>query len=433
MADVPETLTTAAKVLLYAEKGVVDQVYRTAPTFAMLKKKKPQLFQGKQVRVPVVLDVNQGVSFASIPPAGTETPDEALFSMKKIYARISLDGLAFKAGRGPGVSQGIASLATWKSRIAADMLGWNINRALWNDGTGIVSKAVALTSATVIEIEHPFLAGGVAAGPYHDDCSKYVRKGMELTAFTSGGTQHNTYITVTAEPYKTGSQWFIGVTSGEASAVVDNDLLYVYAGRNSELVGLYGAIGGIDEHAGAWGLQTYAGLGRTSSGYARWRSQVIGVATPASETQDLTAKLMDEMCSKIKNESNGGRVGLIVTTAAVLRKYMALGQQFRSNDTMKIDIGYEVPTYTSPEWGKIPIMTDTMVPEGCMYFLDLDSMYICWVEEPKWAPGPIEGVFNYNINEYTGYDQYTATLVCYLDLIVTAPNRNGVIYNITIA
>ena len=309
---------------------------------------------GRNVRIPVLLGLSQAIGAraedATLPTAAASRYVESVTTLKHNYGSIKVGGPTIRASKGNAA----AFVAAVTSEIENMMLSFkqDINRQLFGYGTGALCLTTGAASGQTLTVDTPG--------------AQYIKVGMLLDAYTSGGTAHATSIEVESVNEDTNVITFTAAST--LTSVVENDILYRAGSRNIENMGLRGII---DDDTLLSSLQSI-----DSGTYTDWQGKVYDAA---GTNRTMTLKLIQQASSHAEKQGRGPTG--IVGSYNMRDKYVdLLVADKRFVNTLKLDGGFSAVEYN----GK-PIIPDADAYPNTFFMMNEPLLAIVETGPPNWA------------------------------------------------
>ena len=357
---------------------------------------------GKKAIVPLHVGRNSGVGAraenGTLPTAGYQAYDQAVFNCAYNYARIQIPGPAIKASR----KDKFAFVRAIDSEIegATKDIKEEVNVQLHGDGTGVLGLVNGdPATGTTLTMDNP---GAL-----------YIQKGMLIDivdpASVTGG-DGRAAAKALAVSAKATSLTATMAAAFDAS-VLDDDLVVRAGNYRLAMMGLRGIVNNQDA---GYGLVTTAmsvgGISRATAGNEFWKA---GYLANAGTARGLTLDLMQQGFDTA--ESEGGEISLIMTDYTQRRKYLSLVKaDGRFVNNLKLDGGF-----TALEYNEKPLVVDRHCLPGRIYFLDESSLAIYRMSDIEWMEE--DGAV---LSRVSGVDAYEAILYYYATMGCKAPSHN---------
>lgn len=420
----PLDTTVADAILKIDYEGPVREQLNLANVLLTKLKKTPQEdFVGRQVYIPVHYGQNVGVGARReagvLPVAGSQLFDKATYTVKYLYGRIKLTGQVISSTKN-SVGSFIRALDAEMKGITKDVKT-DLNRQIWHDGSCALTKCATTSNSTSVEVESTkFLKAGMPIEVRVGTTGAVSTGALDRTV--SSVTDSNTFV-ISGAAITTDNTFYVfrkltrGLTSEGFPVAWD---------YTSETWGLEALLS--DANPGVGLVEKVGELDRSTKSW--WKSTVMtnpaGAGTARAVDLDLMQWVLDN--AEIEGES---QPGIILTNHALKRRYAALlvaDKRYPAGGEITLDGGYK-----ALEFSGIPLVADkdaslTATPQvlNRMYFVSLDSMEWQLLEDWQWMQR--DGAVLHRLDDY---DMYGATLYSYQNLIVTRPNANVVLADLS--
>lgn len=301
----------------------------------------------------------------------------------------------------------VVSQMSYQAKTLTTDFARQVNRQLYGDGVGVVSEVAGSTSGTAFTIRNVSASNDDGRtidnyGSVNGDINpnKYLVPGQIIGIGTAGaGTA--SIVAVSGSTVTTASS--VANVAADAIYLVDGD----GAGAGtSEITGIRAAL------SSSTGTSTYAGLARTTQGWA----PAIGTASGA-----LTLSNMESTYLQAREYGNSSDQIMIFVNKTLYQKYGDLLTALRRTvNSMDLQGGW-----TGLEFqvggGKVAVVLDYDVPDGEVLFLNMDTWTLCQVSDMNWAEDPNGGA----LLRRTDYLTYQATMVWFMNVLCVSPAANG--------
>ena len=353
---------------------------------------------GKNFTIPLHVGRNEGIGATTdggtLPTAGNQAYKETIVPMRYLYGRIQLTGPSMKASRS---NEGafVRALESEMKGLTRD-LKTDLNRQLFNDGSGLLATAASASDATTITV----------------DSTAKLRVGMKVdilvkaTGATTAGVVGTTIASITSA-----TVFVVGTGVATYASIGTTYGVYRSGARNLEIMGLGGIVNSADPASGA--LQ-----GLAVASYPYWKANMLG---NSGTGRAISEALMQTAIDTIA-QTGDGEASAIYTTFGVRRAYQALLTGTRQYvNTMDLKGGAKAITYDN-----MPIIADKDCPTGSMYFLDESALKFYRLSDFDWMDQ--DGAV---LNRVANTDAYEATLYLYSELGTSARNAHAKLFDIT--
>lgn len=389
--------------------AIVNQIPKKSILWAIIKKKISD-FYGKQLVIPVLLGMPESVGARaandySLPAAQKSSYDQAYISMKKIYGRVGVDGLAIESAKGKG---GWVDVMTQEIKNVTDAFSMSVDRQLMGCGKGIMGTVNGAVSGQVITVKD---AGGIVGDT---PTTKWFRIGQVLDIYSTAGAIHADSVVVSAISATT-----ITVV-GTITSVVTTD--YIYAENTFESTTANGEIMGIDGVVSASDTpgSTFEGIARSAN--ELWKAYVGTSIGLLDETK------VQEALDGIESGTDGSAPDLLLTTFAIRNKLIAIMQGDRQVvNKLDLQAGWKAISYVGGNV-ELPLTTHPKCPVGYMYFLSRPHLKLYVLQNLVWDDkgGGI-------IKPVAGFDMYEAWFKLYGNLGTDCSNAHGKLTGVTVS
>lgn len=359
-------LTTYDKILKedYAPSIEKQLVTRTV----MLKRMKrggPQELEGREFVLPVEGRRTEGVgsrpgTSSSLPTAGEVGYDNAVYTPKYHWGKVAFSKVIIEHTKNN--SGAFIKAADSETKSLAETMSLDINRQIWNDSTGLLSRTGTTTASTTVVL--------ATTGGYRALGNGQIRVGMYVDILTrSNGAVIATNRKVTAVS-KSGNTITI---DGAAVTTGANDGVYRAGNKsgtsNYEMTGLRtvvattGAVGGLDPSV---------------AGQEYWAAQVIQGATPG--TPEAISELRLQKLKDAVEENSNGSISLLASYYGARRAYFNLLVALkRFTKPMTLEGGFDALDFDGR-----PFVIDRDIESNSVYALDEDKFKLMQLTPPGW-------------------------------------------------
>ena len=341
----------------------------------------------------------------SVVSSSGATTSRGTVSVKTVSGAFDISDLVIAATK---TSKGaVESALTFQAQKLSDDFGRHINRQMYHDGVGIVGQVSGSVGAGTVSLLYPDanLDDGRSIdwyGTINSDVAvnKYFAVG-QILGIGTGGVDLGTVTSITGTS--------VVMTGSPAS--VANDSIYVMDGSGegagtSEFNGIRSAL------SSSTGTSTYAGLARTTTGWA----PAFGSASEA-----LTLGRMEDSYLSAREYGQAGDTYVILVNKSLFKKYGdILTAMRRTVDKADLLGGFKGLEFAAGD-GNVGVFLDYDVPDGEVLILNLDSWTLCQVEDLKWLEDPNGGGLLRLQNTIT----YQAVMLWYANLLCLSPASNG--------
>lgn len=346
--------------------------------------------------VPLVYERNQGVGAradgGSLPTAKYRKVKQAAIPLRYNYGRIEVTGPAIAGSRNAAAA--FMKVIDFEVRGMVEGMRVDINRQLFNDGTGYLCRINGSSTGATVTVDTPG--------------TQYLEDGMTLDTVTGGTATTGTGVVSSVD-----SSTKFTVTP--ATSYTDNHYLVRTGSYNVEMMGVLGII---DDTSYVTILQ---GITRTDGNDTWFRANVLD---NNGTNRGLTLDLMQE--SSDAAEKKGGRISLVCSNYELRRKYAdLLVADKRFVNKLTLDGGFSALEY-SAGGDPIPFVVDRHSRDNVLFFIDESTMALYRASDFDWMDrdGNI-------LSRVSGYDAYEAILYVYMNLGCSAPNHSTVLRDIT--
>lgn len=323
---------------------------------------------------------------------------------KILTGAFDISHLAMKSSEG---ELAVKNALQFQAETLASDFARHINRQVYADGVGVVAQVLGSVSGTEVSLTR--IDANIDDGRTIDwygsingdiAVDKYLTTGQMLGIGTGGAADG----TVSA---LTGTS--VQLTGATASAA--NDAIYIQdgSGQNagtSEIQGFRAAL------SSTTGTNTYAGLARTSAG---WAPQF------GSASEALTLDRMEQTYINATEYARKSDKFIILVNKTLYRKYGAILTSMRRTVNEADLLGGWKGLEFAAGGNIVGVFLDFDVPDGEVLTINLDTWTMCQVSDLDWLDGPGMGSLHRLQNTLT----YQAVMVWYANVLCLAPGANG--------
>lgn len=389
------------------------QIPKISPLYNLFQKKPKQAFAGKQFIIPLQLTFSEAVggkaaNVYTLPAPRRISYDQASITVKKIYGRVGIDGLALKSSQGKG---GWVDLLTNEIEGNTAAFAIDLDRQLLCGGKGVLGLVHTTTAAadTVIKVKDP---GGITGDT---PITKFFRKGM-VVSFGDSAVEHVIEAITPGNP-------------GDASITINPAIgAIVAAGTAIYRSGVYGANDAIGE---VMGIEGIVGTGNTpgstfegidASAVSEWQAYVDSAAHVISTAGDI---VFQDALDAIEQVSAGEPVDIAITGYKVRNELIKKMQALRQIDTLDLKAGWKAIKYIGGAL-ELPFLVHPKCPAKYVYLLSTPHLKIYELLPLTWdnSGGGI-------IKPVAGSDVYEAWFKTYINFGTDCRNAHGKMTNVS--
>lgn len=352
---------------------------------------------GKYVTFPIHTRRNAGIGarneLEALPTPGQQGTAGGRVGLKYLYGLARLSGQTMELVKTN--AQAFMSALELEMSGLKDDVKKDLNRQVYQDGSGLVAKATAAQAGV---------------NTFSVETAQWLQDGM-MVDLVDGSTLGNPSPTI-----KASNRQVTAITPGAPGAVTLSgavfttaigDILVRTGSVNREWTGLTKIVSNTG---------TLYNIDPTVEGV--WKSEVD--ATGGALSEGMLIQMADRITT------NGGKTTVIFTSLGVRRAYFnLLVQQRRFSNTQKFEGGFSGLAFTTDE-GDIPLVHDVDAPPKTAWFLNEKEIKV--YREGDWSFMDRDGSMWQRV---VGFDAYEATLFQYSELGTHRRNSHGVIRNIT--
>lgn len=297
--------------------------------------------------------------------------------------------------------QAFTSVLTQETdRLSVD-LKKDLNRQLYQDGTGLIGVVTSVVTSNTI--------------PVADARLFQINANVDLVTLPNTVVQSARLVTG------------IDLTPGANTVTVNGAAITTVVGQIFVRNGSGPSASGNREITGLSAIVSKTGIlyNVDPSAEPEWTSEV---STNAGTNRSLSEGLMNQLYDRI--QARGGDTSLLVTSRGVKRSYANLLMQTRQTvNTTKFTGGYSGLAYTTDE-GEIPLIADDDAPLNKIWFLNEKNF--TFFQDKDWDWLDRDGDMWEQVVDTNGrYDAYYAYLYRYHELAVDRRNTQGLLGDIT--
>jgi hypothetical protein len=387
----------------YVLQQIVDTVNRSTVLLSRIKSEKTTA--GRKFIFPVQFGTSQGVGARgenkTLPEAGFGEYEQATGNVKYLYSTLFLTGQSMAATRGSKAA--FAEVLKQALKDARDGLKLDVQRQVWQDGTGAIAKVDGVHAATTtLAVKDPFALTYSAADPLSSDLKTRLFK-RNMNIYIDAATDQQAYVTAVNS---NGT-----VTLSAAITAGDGDIIYRgNSSADATLTSKDNEIEGLTKMVSASG--SYLGISRT--GKPEWQGNVVQLADAISE--EAMRIVLDTVSINGVGEPN-----LMITDHKTRRRYEALLQsQKRFTSPMDLEGGFK-----ALEFDGMPLVVDKDAPAQRLWALNTEDITWMVMQEFEWMDK--DGAV---LTRVANKDAYEATLFGYKNLACKRPANQAVLYDI---
>lgn len=370
----------------------------------VILKRDSEHVEGKNAYIALEFETWGGTN--SIAEGGTiVTPEPSDYARTQIgmtyhYAAFRITGPVMEASRSSAGAFAPALNREMTSKL--DAFHRQINRQLWNDGSGALALVDDGSPDTTLGVDAAY---GIA-----NDSNGHIFFGPNMnidiwSAKTGGSNRGEARVTAV-----TTSQITLDTLP---SGTTNNDVIFLEGSRGNEMMGLYGII---DDYTVATTLQ-----GLTSATQPQWIAQMHDGAS-AGTNEPLTRTRINKVLRDI-NHVGGGDTKFILGSPDVQLAYgdMAARNGIQVNE-IDLDNGWRGLSYNG-----IPWMADKFAIDNKAAFIDPSALRIYEMARPQWLDRGT-GV----LKQVGRTDVYEAQYFWYAELGVSSRRKLGFLNDISV-
>ena len=363
------------------------------PSPFMAKVRKVPL-KGNKIVATAPIGLSGGFGFGAegspTPTAGNVKMEKFVVDAKDMYVNV---GISVKAVRTTGDSGAMANALDVEVKGAYDTAKWNVGRALFGNGKGILATVTASSGATTtLDVNDcKFLKEGLIVDVYENDGELPVSGGERRRIIAVDRINKKVLLSGAAQSWNAG---FITVQNS----------------YNREITGL-GAI--MDED-----IKTLYGVDRTSNPYMNPISMNAG--------NDIDDGIITKVLRRAQNEK-GSNIDTLLCGDAAFDHYVTYlrTNNIRVEDMSKtIAGGFKAIKFVFGNH-EVDVVNESFVPETEMWGVDTTK---CALHMQDWEFAELQGGGIFNLVE--GESLYRALLANYGDLICENPGGCVRLYNV---
>lgn len=432
--------STASNILKINYQGPIRKTLNSATYFLtkLRKNTDEKTFNGKQVYMPIHKGRNLGTGtrlesgigtagLSTLPVAGSQQYDQAVYNVKYNYGAIELTGPAIAAAKS-NVGSFARGIQSEMEGLAED-LKVNQNRQLWHDGSSFLCSVVASDSL-----------GTNSTTNARVSTTKFLQVGqtVDFRVKTNGTSVHASHLSVVILTIPDAYNFtFAAITTAPAATEAVLGILTrdpAAWGGHTEMWGLEAIVSGSNPTNGLTDFVGGPTLDRLTANF--WRSRVIangGVLRP------LTLDLMQQAWDATEIESDM-TANMILTSYAAKRRYGGLlvaDKRYPASGETKLDGGYSgldfngVPVVADKDASPAVVTTTLGTTDSLnkLYFLTMRNFELQVLEDWQWID---EGgsVLKQKPDSGAYKDAYIGYMKSYMELGTNRPNSCAVLADI---
>lgn len=358
----------------YYAPAIVNQVYRKAPLWAMIKKSSQGVY-GKQVTIPVALLHSQAVGAKvantyTLPTASKTTYDQAIVTLKRNYGRIQVDGFAIASAKGKG---GWTDVLAAESEFIANSFASDIDRQTIGRGDCRLGL-VASVATSAVTVDDPFGIAGLGSD-FNLFKAGMVLDGFDISASYAKDLDSSTISSISGNVLTMDTDWSSCNANGD---YITREDVASAACWNTPAPANFGEMMGIDgivDSTGAPGSTTFEDI--TASSYTSWQSYKDTTSEAISES------VLQDGLDGIEKKTDGEAPNFGFTTYALKNKLVNIMQSDRMVQTMDLKAGWKAIRYIGGNVD-LPIMAHKWCPTNYFYFLSLPHLKFYTLKKLTW-------------------------------------------------
>ena len=357
----------------YYAPAIVNQVYRKAPLWAMIKKSSQGVY-GKQVTIPVALVHSQAVGAKvandyGLPTSNKTTYDQAIITLKRNYGRIQVDGFAIASAKGKG---GWVDVLTAEAEYIANSFASDIDRQTIGRGDCVIGL-VASVSTSDVTVDDPFGIAGLGSD-FNMFKVGMVLDGYDTSASNAKDTNSSTISSISGQVL-TMDATHAALENGDYLAKEDAASAVCWETPTPANFGEMMGIDGVVDSTGAPGSTTFEDI--TASSYDSWQSYKDTTSEAISES------VIQDGLDGIEKKTDGEAPNFGFTTYALKNKLINIMQSDRMVQTMDLKAGWKAIRYIGGNVD-LPIMAHKWCPTNYFYFLSLPHLKFYTLKKLTW-------------------------------------------------
>lgn len=424
-------VTTIGNILKEYYMGPVNEQLNNEVLLLSRLESRSEDLQGKRAYVPLHTGRSTGIGargeLATLPAAGSQAYDKAVYDLKYLYGRIQVSGPSMAKSK----SDAGAFLQILKSELdgVRNDLKKDLARQVYGDGTGVIAGvaaiAAAANSAQVVTLDsvEPLRKGQLYVNMKVDVLN-------ENGAVASGGSG----LTISAINLSTPSVT-LATTGLEASNAAEASFSIARAGAISDATypsdanRLSNEVDGIQRIVSTATSNSLGGISVTASTNTWWDNQRI-VLDPATADTDpdvagsqtgISLDLVQKAMNLVRLQ--GANPSVILTTLGIQRDFYSLLQdQVRYTEPTTFRAGFSVLEYAG-----MPLVADIDAPYGKMYILDESTLKVFSDQDFHFLDADGQ-----TLRQSGDKDAFEAVMVRYMNMGATRRNNQAVIANIAV-
>jgi hypothetical protein len=424
-------VTTIGNILKEYYMGPVNEQLNNEVLLLSRLESRSEDLVGKRAYVPLHTGRSTGIGargeLASLPAAGSQTYDKAVYDLKYLYGRIQVSGPSMAKSK----SDAGAFLQILKGELdgVRNDLKKDLARQIYGDGTGIIAGVAAIAAATG------------SAQIVTLDSAEALRKGQlyvgmkidvlnESNAVASGGSNLTiSAISLSAPSITLATTGLEASNANEASFSVTRAGAIADGTYPSDANRLSNEVDGIQRIVSTATSNSLGGISVTASANTWWDNQRLVRGTDWSDSDpDVASNQTGVSLDLVQKAMNlvrlqGANPSVILTTLGIQRDFYSLLQdQVRYTEPTQFRAGFSVLEYAG-----MPLVADIEAPYGKMYILDESTLKVFSDQDFHFLDGD-----GNTLRQVPDKDAYEAVMVRYMNLGATKRSNQMVISGIQV-
>lgn len=342
-------------------------------------------WEGDEIKFPFHSERSNNVAFIkggeSLPAALAQQFARVTIPLRQMWGHVRVTYDAKKASRTKKGSF-VKAIAVELKTMAKEIVDMS-ERSVWGDGTGKIGEVKSSTGTTTVTVTTMRLTDSQGTGINGNADNRYIRKGMRLDFYTSGGVARMVGAKVASVNLSNGT---FTVTGGTGSNPALTDGIYIARPDGTSPIGMeaMGIPGIIDDGTNVANLH-----GVDRSLYPLFTSAVIHAGTfgsPGAISEDQLQRAMDAV-----DEACGGEVEILMAHHSTRRAFLSLlVTNRRYLKAHEYAAGFrekkgEGKPKTSLTYNEVPFMVSKHVPWRAIYGWTPGVTRIYQYAEPEWV------------------------------------------------
>lgn len=410
------TLSTIASILKEDYKGPINEMLNHKILLMHRLNQTTEYTQGKRAFVPLHTKRNQGLgsrqeassdASTTLPRAGKQGYDEAVFGMAHHYGAVEFTGVAIDAARNAEGS--FARLVESEVEGLLRDAQRDMNRQCFGGKSGKLATIVSIPGGT-----NTVDASTNAVDEFQVDDLRFIAVGQELDIIQAAslGTVLNSTLMVVIAIDDTNNTFRVDNNVGGPAifgTTVATDFFVRKGNYGNEMFGLSDLVSNVNPASLPSGYSAarkfYGSIDRSDASKAFWKAKVVDKGNTA-----FGDKIFRDMINEIERFSQG-QISIFITTYELYDAYgtqLLVDRRYNTQGSMfqKLDGGFEYLDYNGT-----PVVKERDCQNGTIYGLDESSLMVLAMTDWDWMDK--DGAM---LARVPTKDAYGATLFCRKEL-----------------